>query len=151
MRILNHYGLNQVVGCQSIHRACAWGKRGDTADTIQYMLELDPELINAEDRRRYLPIHYATRNRGTKSIELLLKYDPDAASKKTNDGNQHLPLHLACMHSANLSSIQVLYDAYPEGNTGRQLDFAHLNWNEIPTNTACICPPGAGYDSHHYT
>ena len=32
-----------------IHEACTYGKRDDTADTIQYMLELDPELINIED------------------------------------------------------------------------------------------------------
>ena len=42
-----------------IHKACAWGKRDDTADTIQYMLKLDHELINAEDGDGYLPIHHA--------------------------------------------------------------------------------------------
>ena len=51
---------------------------------------------------------------GTKSIELLLKYDPLAASKEPNDGIRRLPLHLACREGTNLSSIQALYDAYPE-------------------------------------
>ena len=98
-----------------IHVACAYGKRDDTADTIQYILDLDPELINAADNNRCLPIHWAAVGGRTKSIELLLKFDPDAASKETNDGHRRLPLHLACRFSTNLSStIQALYDAYPE-------------------------------------
>ena len=94
-----------------IHLACAYGKRDDTADTIQYMLELDPELVNAEGSDGYLPIHLAAINGRTESIELLLKFDPDAASKETNDGRRRLPLHLACGYNTNLSSIQVLHDA----------------------------------------
>ena len=69
-----------------IHLACAHGTRDDTADTIQYMLELNPDLINAEDSEGWLPIHRAAIKGGTKSIELLLKFDPDAASKDINDG-----------------------------------------------------------------
>ena len=41
-----------------IHLACVNGKRVDTVDTIRYMLELDPEIINAEDSG-WLPIHRA--------------------------------------------------------------------------------------------
>ena len=67
-------------GWLPIHYACSWGKRDDTADTIQYLLELDPELINAEDSDGYLPIHCADYGT-TESILLLLKFDPDAASK----------------------------------------------------------------------
>ena len=100
-----------------IHVACEYDERDDTVDTIQYMLELEPELINnAGNSSGWLPIHFAGR---TKSIELLLKFDPDAASKEVN-GIRWLPLHLACMHDTNLSSIQdlssvrVLYDAYPD-------------------------------------
>jgi ankyrin repeat protein len=95
--------------------ACS-GNRDDTADTIQYMLELDSELINVEDSAGLLPIHRASNlNEGTKSIKILLKFDPEAASKETNnDGYRWLPLHLACSYDTNLSSIQVLYDAYPE-------------------------------------
>ena len=102
-------------GILPIHYACANGKRDDTADTIQYMLELDRELVNAEDSNGYLPIHCAAMSGMTKSIELLLKFDPDAASKEVNDVNRRLPLHIACdFHYTSLSSIQVLYDAYPE-------------------------------------
>ena len=103
-------------GWLPIHDACAYGTRDDTADTIQYMLELDSELINAEDSDGWLPIHYVAERGRTKSIEMLLKFDPEAASKQINNGDRWLPLHLhlACDYDINISSIQVLYDAYPE-------------------------------------
>ena len=97
-----------------IHRACRYGTRDDTADTIQYMLELDPELINAQNDGGWLPINHAAWQENTKAIELLLKFDPDAASKEVNDESRRLSLHVACNYNTNLSSIQVLYDAYPE-------------------------------------
>ena len=106
-------------GWLPIHVACANGKRDDTADTIQYMLELDPELINAENSDRLLPIHHATEYGRTESIELLLKFDPNAASKDVNDGSRRLPLHLDWVSP---SSIQVLYDAYPEAIFARNRD-----------------------------
>ena len=101
-----------------IHIACFYGERDDTVDTIQYMLELDPELIHAEDSGGWLPIHCAAMNGTTKSIELLLKLDPDAASKEINNGSRRLPLHLACKWS-DLSTVQALYDAYPEAILAR--------------------------------
>ena len=128
LRIELHDGL-------PIHIACTYGDRVDTADTIQLMLELDPELINAEDSDGWLPIHYAAVGGGTKSIELLLKYDPDAAPKEAN-GSRWLPLHLACINNANLSSIQALYDAYPEAifasdrRRRTPLDIARSNKNQ---------------------
>ena len=108
--------IETMVGKLPIHVACRYGKRDDTADTIQYMLELDPELINAaEDDEGSLPIHCAAMRGMTKSIELLLKFDHNAASKKTNDEHQMLPLHLACgVYNPDLSSIRALYDTYPE-------------------------------------
>ena len=123
-------------GILPIHYACANGKRDDTADTIQYMLELDRELVNAEDSNGYLPIHCAAMSGMTKSIELLLKFDPDAASKEVNNGSRLLPLHIACSYDdTNLSSIQVLYDAYPEAILihragGIPPDFARSEENE---------------------
>ena len=123
-------------GILPIHYACANGKRDDTADTIQYMLELARELVNAEDSNGYLPIHCAAMSGMTKSIELLLKFDPDAASKEVNNGSRLLPLHIACSYDdTNLSSIQVLYDAYPEAILihragGTPLDFARSEENE---------------------
>ena len=106
------------IGSLPIHLASTNGKRDDTADTIQYMLELDPELINAERDGGYLPIHLATENGNTNAIELLLKFDPDSASKEADDGSRWLPLHFAS-YDSNFSSIQVLYDAYPEAILAR--------------------------------
>ena len=100
-------------GSLPIHLACT-GNQDDAADTIQYMLEVDSELINAEDRHRRLPIHLAAMRGGTEAIELLLKFDPNAASKEVNNGTRWLPLHLTCKYNTNFSSIQVLYDAYPD-------------------------------------
>ena len=48
----------------------------------------------AVDSRQYLPIHCAALNGRIESIELLLKFDPNAASKKTNNEYQCLPLLL---------------------------------------------------------
>ena len=113
--------IESGTGRLPIHEVCRYGNQDDTADTIQYMLELDPELINEEDSDGYLPIHCADYG-NTNAIELLLKFDPDAASKEANDGTRWLPLHFACRYSPNLSSIQVLYDAYPEAILARDRD-----------------------------
>ena len=109
----------ELNGMLPIHMACDFGTRDDTADTIQYMLELDPELINAENRGGWLPIHYAAEYGNTNAIELLTKFDPDAASKEVNDGGRQLPLHLTSYNNTNISSIQALYDAYPEAILAR--------------------------------
>ena len=120
-----------------IHIACRYGERDDTADTIQHMLKLNPELINAESRGGYLPIHCAAEYGRTESTELLLKFDPNAASNVINDGSRLLPLHFASYNS-NFSSIQVLYDAFPEAILARNrdrggstpLDLARSNGNQ---------------------
>ena len=109
-------------GMLPIHVSCWYDNRDDKADTIQYMLELDPKLINAEGDGGKLPIHHAAMHGRTESIELLLKYDPDAASKEVNNESRRLPLHLACNNDENLSSIQALYDAYPEAIFARDED-----------------------------
>ena len=46
-------------------------------------------------------------------MKLLLKHDPDAASK-TTDGEGQLPFHLVCRFCKHPEAIQVLYDAFPE-------------------------------------
>jgi len=87
--------------------------RDDAVQTIQYLLELYPESINARDSKGCLPIHLAAYGRAD-IIELLLKHDPNGASKKTiYEDYQQLPLHIAseCFSS---EAVQVLYDAYPE-------------------------------------
>ena len=51
----------QSRGGLPIHVACRYGNQVDTADTIQYMLELDTELINAEYSGRYLSAYSSRR------------------------------------------------------------------------------------------
>ena len=111
----------ELNGRLPIHDACG-NNRDDAADTIQYMLELDPELINEDNISGWLPIHIAAIKRGTELIEILLKYDPGAASKELNDGARRLPLHLACTYNTNISSTQDLYDAYPDAILARNRD-----------------------------
>jgi len=106
-----------------IHLACYSGMRDDSADTIQYMLDLCPESSSTWDWRGYLPIHGAAWSGNTKAIELLLKHDSSAATKKSTELPAHspkLPLHLACDPNCrtfcadHLTAVQTLYDTYPE-------------------------------------
>ena len=95
-----------------IHQACATGK----LDTIKYLLSLYPESIKVRGGMGRLPIHRAAAceaERRAEVIELLLKHDSNAASKKA-DGRQ-LPLHCACdAYYGQLNVVQILYDACPE-------------------------------------
>ena len=87
-------------GLLPIHFACI-GNRDD-ADTIQYMLELDSELINQEHSQGNLPIHFAAMKGSAKSIELLLKFDPDALHQR-RASNYH------CILLAIIIQISVQY------------------------------------------
>jgi len=110
-----------------IHKACGGCKtRDDIIDTIQYMLELDPESINERDKHGRLPIHIAATYGRAKTIELLLKHDPDAASKSTNqplspEEDQQFPLHIAC-YSGHLEAVKVLYDILPQAISGQGIE-----------------------------
>ena len=104
-------------GSLPIHMACRNGYRVDAADTIQYMLELYPESINVRDEEGVLPIHIAAGFGRANNIKLLLKYDPDAASKVTENEQRRclLPLHIVCDGvNEQLDRAKILYDAYPE-------------------------------------
>ena len=120
-------------GLLPLHEACRYGDRVDNVDTIQYLLEIYPESINAPDNEGWTPIHKAAWIGKTKTIELLLKHDPDVASKMTDNENEdeapieQLPLHIAIRavehrnatgdiinFDSKFKSIKVLYDAYPE-------------------------------------
>jgi len=106
-----------------IHMACKYGGRVDTVYTIQYLLELYPESINVRNRDGHFPIHNAAaQSTRADIVELLLKYDPDAASKKTSS-NRRLPLHVACdTYAGNVDVVKTLYDAFPQAITIRDDD-----------------------------
>ena len=103
-----------------IHLACGLGNSSfqeDPVHKIDYMLSLYPELSKmGEVGSNWLPIHNAARQGGgiasIKSLELLIKHDPESVQKSARNGpnNQVLPLQLA---SIRLDSARALYDAYP--------------------------------------
>jgi len=105
-----------------IHIACDDNIRADAVDTIQYMLDLYPESMDAFDIESLTPFHKAAQGKRVDIVELLLKHDPDAASKPlTNSDNfenvasYDLPLHSACAYSTcNVEVAEVLFDAYPQ-------------------------------------
>ena len=128
-------------GSLPIHEACRWGSRDDTLDTIQHMLDLEPESINARDTRHndgLLPIHCAAQNGKAKTVEFLLSHDPHAASKETT--NRWLPFHLACVaDDEHVDKVQLLFDAYPDviltldqdGNTPIDSARSKCNWRVV--------------------
>jgi len=97
-----------------IHEVCS-SSRDDAVQTIQYLLQLYPEGINARDHSKgWLPIHHASDQGRADIIGFLLKHYPDGASKKTShEDDQQLPLHIASCGDS-LEAVQVLFDAYPE-------------------------------------
>jgi len=104
-------------GSLPIHIACGhhYGNSEANVETIQYLLELYPESVNATTLFGQLPIHNAALGERTDIIELLLKYDPDAATKKTTQ-SLNLPLHVTCGESLKkqLDVAEVLFDSYPQ-------------------------------------
>jgi len=99
-----------------LHEACIYKR----VELVEYLLQEDPESINvrsiAVDDLYHssigglLPIHLTE---DAETIKVLLKHDPNVALKTNHDGM--LPLQLVCGGSdVSLSSVKVLYDAYPE-------------------------------------
>jgi len=106
-----------------IHEACRFRDRDDAVDTVEYLLQLYPESINASNEDAWLPIHCAAMNeseRRTDIVKLLLKYDSDAASKRT-ESKKRKPLHIAS-ENGHLGATKVLYDAYPQAIFHRDKD-----------------------------
>ena len=103
-------------GMLPLHEACTYGSRV----AVEYLLQEDPESINArtisvDDPNQHsiggcLPIHLT---KDAETIKVLLKNDPNAALKTSYDGQ--LPIQMVCGgRDVSLSSVQVLYDTYPE-------------------------------------
>ena len=111
-------------GSLPIHSACGHYGSAANIDTIQYMLDLYPESINIRTADgRHFPIHNAAQGKRTDIVELLLKYDPDAASKESSF-KRRLPLHVACGQplTEHLDVVKILYDAFPQAITIRDGD-----------------------------
>ena len=105
--------IKSGAGSLPIHEACMYNR----AEIVDYLLQTDPKSINIRDNGfNYrggggcLPIHLAEDG---ETIRVLLKHDPDAASRTNTDGR--LLLHLICgKNSISLSVVEALFDAYPE-------------------------------------
>ena len=88
--------------------------------------------INIRDGNgwQHLAAHFGKSN----VIELLLKHDPDAASKNieidfgADSPPPRLPLHLVCMNEDNeyLDAVKLLYDAYPEAMYAMEIGISHM-------------------------
>jgi len=84
-------------------------------DSVKYLLDIYPESIKIDTGGGWLSIHLAARSNGPQKdeiIEHLLSKDPTCASKVTENGLT--PIHLACFANLNLTTMQLLFDAYPE-------------------------------------
>ena len=104
-------------GMLPIHIACCENDRADAVDTIQYMLELHLESVDVICGRGLAPIHLAAQGERADIVELILKYDPDAASKASrHQNNPNLPLQWACAYNYadHVEVVEVLFDAYPQ-------------------------------------
>jgi len=97
-----------------VHLVCGRSDRADTIDTIQYMLGFYPESTNVPDGRGLSLLHKVARGHRADIVELLLKHDPHAASRTTENDSRQLPLHLACKYAHDIEVIRALFDAYPQ-------------------------------------
>jgi len=98
-----------------IHIAvCNTERRADSVDTIELMLERDPDSINARDGQGHLPIHKAV-SWGTKEVvELLLTLNPVDASREDDSGKLLLHAVSSCNRSVGLvGTVKTIFDAYP--------------------------------------
>jgi len=100
--------IRNLVGCIPLIIACGSGKR---VDTVKYLYELYHNHTDAT----FLPLHAAAQRTGTQTDEIikyLLTQDPEGASQ--TDGERMFPLHVACLCGANLSTVKLLFDEFPE-------------------------------------
>jgi len=99
-----------------LHAAC---KSNAPLDTIQLLLELNPDSISQRDDSGWLPLHRACAYMEPSSltmIELLISHYPEAVRVPVEDNqyNSELPLHLALKCGASAEIIFTLLDHYPD-------------------------------------
>jgi ankyrin repeat protein len=93
-------------------------------ETARYLLEAYPESINAIANGDQNCLHKLVycgdwsgrlKKDSVRTIEfmgILLQQSPGLISAATTNGN--LPLHIACSHGEDMSTIKFLYNTYPE-------------------------------------
>ena len=115
--LVNEYSQSVRIPDANDYLPIHWACSSDNCrlDTVEYLLESNPESVDNETDNWWWPIHHAARSNGlhkTDIIKYLLTKDPNCASKVTDIGDY--PLHLACWSVPNLKAVQLLFDAYPE-------------------------------------
>jgi len=98
-----------------LHAAC---KNNAPSDTIQLLLNLNPDSISQRDDSGWLPLHRACiyMEPSLTMIELLISHYPEAVRAPVNAiecGNE-LALHLALTSGASADIIFILLDHYPD-------------------------------------
>lgn len=102
------------------HLAC----EGESIGTVKFLYEADPQSIFAKTNYGFYPLHMTMKHKGEQQTEVaqfLIRNDPGSVSNPVPDNipggsnyTGYLPLHLACMHMAKMTTVQLLFDAYPD-------------------------------------
>jgi len=112
-------------GSLPIHLAVQGGI--ECVETVQLLIDRDPESLRIHDNNGNTPLHMAVRScyhDNIETVKLLLAYDPTLALIKSTGELLfgypllHLPLHEACQQGMytddnSLAKVQLLFDAYP--------------------------------------
>ena len=137
--LVNAYPESVRVGtpdyrCLPIHLAIEERSKY-AAETVQYLMEYDPESLLSEDVRGYTPLHRAAGD--SQIIKLILSRDLSLAKVQTRGEDWfgydrlELPIHNACSRWIGRAqqtvdtikkAVQVLFDAYPEGLFARSVN-----------------------------
>lgn len=86
------------------------------AAAAELLLTVAPEMANARNNRRWLPIHMAAHNGHNVALRLLLAAAPAGAMSPNEDG--WLPAHVAALHG-HADALSILLAAAPEAATKR--------------------------------
>ncbi len=100
-------------GCAAIHYAAFYG----CANTVKYLISVEPKCAQMVEGNGALPIHDAVQNQRsfgagcTEMVEFLLQVYPDSVRKRDDYGA--FPLHKAAK-SSELAVVKLLHAAFPK-------------------------------------
>lgn len=103
---------NERDGSYLLHHACSVNV---DLDTIQLLIELNPDALHIDDRFGMLPLHKALEweDARIEIVELLLSHYPDAIRSGVED--DLLPLHVALEKHVSDEIVLTLIDRFPGG------------------------------------
>lgn len=112
--------------------------RGD-AETVRYLLDQNPNLVNASDERGLTPLHLSSRPGLDRSYRLAMPYDEvvrimieQKADVTAKSKNGVTPLHIACTYKVpksqwsvkmKINNKPVSYPEYPREMPMRSLNY----------------------------